>query len=153
MSVKFGPLFCLTALALFGASGARASAVVQTASRAEIVQSAGIAVTQDLSFKAQVPTDIVLSPGSTARVRLTGATDGVSLAVPSMFDLTRAGGLETLTVNTVNTLSTLNRTVVGGALRANGALSVDVSGTVALLGVSMAPGAYHGFLVVVAQYN
>jgi hypothetical protein len=123
--------------------------MVQTVGSAEIVQSAGIAVTQDLSFKTQVPTNIVLSPGNAARIQLTGATNSVSLAVPSMFDLTRAGGMETLTVNTLDG----NRSVVGGALRGNGALSVDVSGTVALLGAAMAPGAYHGFLVVVAQYN
>lgn len=147
MIAKFGPLLCLAALAV--ASGARASAMVQTDARAEIVQSAGIAVTQDLSFRSQTPTNIVLSQGQAARIRLTGVRGGVSLAVPSMFDLTRAGGLETLTVNTQDGY----RTVVGGALRGNGALSVDVSGTVALLGARMAPGAYHGFLVVVAQYN
>jgi hypothetical protein len=143
------PLLCLIAFAM--ASEAHASATVQTPARAEIVAAAGIAVTQDLSFRTQLPsTSIVVSSGGRARVRLTGAT--VSLRAPS-FDLIRDGGLETLTVMTATQDDSDRATVLGGALRANGALSVDVSGAVALMGQAMQPGAYRGLLVVMAQYN
>jgi hypothetical protein len=147
MIAKFGLLPCLLALAL--APVARASTMVETFGRADIVPSGGISVTQDLSFKAQVPSDIVLASDGIAKIRLNGVRSEVSLAVPSVFDLTRAGGMETLTVNMLND----QRFVVGGALRGNGSLSVDISGRVGLLGAAIAPGAYHGFLVVVAQYN
>jgi hypothetical protein len=146
------PFLFLIALAI--ASEAHASSMVQTPARAEIVAAAGIALTQDLSFRAQLPsTSMIISSGGRARIRLTGNT--VSLATPS-FNLIRDGGLETLTVIIRNAIIQDDEdraTVLGGALRANGALSVDVSGTVALMGRTMQPGAYRGLLVVVAQYN
>ncbi|MDB5456509.1 MAG: hypothetical protein JWP92_2094 [Caulobacter sp.] len=152
MTPKVSPILCGLAFVGF-ASTAFASAIVQTVGRAEIVQSAGIAVTQNLSFKALLPTNLaaVSASTSTASIALLGGQSAaVSLATPSAFDVTRAGGPETLTVTTV---SPTEHAVAGGALRANGGLSVNVGGVVALTGETMAPGVYHGLLVVIAQYN
>ena len=159
---------------LSGASAAHA-ATAQNQATATIQDSGGILVTQDLTFQAQLPsvlpTASLSSPSlatttpttasaSGANVTVTGNLgDTVSLAVPQTFDVTRAGGPETYVVSTYGVpgssvigAPSINN-VLGGVLRANGALSVDVSGRVAMAGRSAVPGAYRGLLVVIAQYN
>lgn len=153
MTAKFRSALALF-VALGGASGAHASqsATVQSVGRAEIGESASIQVLQDLTFNALLPPTVAAtaSPSSAANIQLLGKPgDAVSVAVPSMFGITRTGGQETLTVITTG----LDRAVVGGSLRSNGALSVDVGGRVLFSGAILPAGAYRGLLVVVAQYN
>jgi len=153
MTAKFHSALALLA-ALGAASGAHASqsATVQSVGRAEIADSASIQILQDLTFNALLPPTIaaVASPSSAANIQLSGKPgDVVSVAVPSRFGMTRTGGQETLTVITTG----LDRVVLGGALRANGALSVDVGGRVLFSGANTPAGAYRGLLVVMAQYN
>jgi hypothetical protein len=153
MTAKFLSALGLLA-ALGGASGAHASqsATVQSVGRAEIGESASIQILQDLTFNALLPPTVaaVASPSSAANIQLSGKPgDAVSVAVPSTFRMTRTGGEETLTVITTG----LDRMVLGGALRANGALSVDVGGRVVFSGEAVPAGAYRGLLVVMAQYN
>lgn len=153
MTAKFSSVLTLL-VALGGASGAHASqsATVQSVGRAEIGESASIQVLQDLTFNALLPPTmaVVASPSSAANIQLSGKPgEVVSVAVPSMFGMTRTGGQETLTVVTTG----LDRAVLGGALRANGALSVDVGGRVLFSGEILPAGAYRGLLVVMAQYN
>lgn len=155
----------LCALAALGCSATgHASPTAQNQANVVLQNSAGILVTRDLTFQSQLPASVLSSAvaggafgggatgsASSANVTLLGASgDTVSLAVPQTFDVTRAGGPESYVVTTFGVAGT---SVIGGGLRANGALSVDVSGRVALAGKSEVPGAYRGLLVVIAQYN
>jgi hypothetical protein len=158
--------------AIVGSSvAALALATVTTTARTQIQDSGGIQVVQGLNLAAQVGSGALaqagisaisgtvgsgvasnLSSNSVARVMLTGnAGDAVSLAVSPTLDATRTASQQKLVVQTFG--GTTASTVLGGELRANGALSVDVGGRVALAGRSVSPGAYQGLLMVIAQYN
>ena len=162
MRAFIGPSLCVAALLAWSpAALAGTTATAQGSAGAQISDSAGILVTQDLSFQTQLPSGNLqstaaaaastASSASSANVMLTGgAGDTVSLAVPTSFDVTRAGGPESYVVTTFGVPGSV---LLGGGLRENGALSVDVSGRVALAGRSTVPGAYRGLLVVIAQYN
>jgi hypothetical protein len=144
---------------------ALALATVTTTASTEIQESAGIQVVQGLNLFTQIGSNAVaaqigsnaiggqtLSSGSLAKVMLSGgAGDAVSLAVSPTLDATRTNTQQTLVVQTFGGSAT--STVLGGDLRANGALSIDVGGRVALGGRSVSPGAYQGLLMVIAQYN
>ena len=164
----------LCASAALGCSAtayAQTSASAQGQATATLQDSAGILVSQDLTFQSQLSTSSVngaaaaaaagaastvgsgasAGSASSANVTVLGASgDTVSMAVPTTFDVTRAGGPEAFVVTTFGVGGS---SILGGGLRANGALSVDVSGRVALAGRSEVPGAYRGLLVVIAQYN
>jgi hypothetical protein len=155
--------------AVIGSSvAALALATVTTSASTEIQQSAGIQVVQGLNLATQIGSSAAaaqigssaigaqgvsgLSSNSIAKVTLTGgAGDAVSLAVSPTLDATRTNTQQTLVVQTFG--GSAASTVLGGALRANGGLSVDVGGRVALGGRSASPGAYQGLLMVIAQYN
>jgi hypothetical protein len=93
-----------------------------------------------------------ISANSVAKVTMTGgAGDAVSLAVSPTLDATSASTQEKIVVQTFGGAS--GSTVLGGVMRANGALSVDVGARVALGGQSVSPGDYEGLLLVIAQYN
>jgi hypothetical protein len=148
ISTAFGFAVLASSLAAF------ALATVVTTSSASIQESAGIQVIQGLDLATQIHSsaNAGLSNVSVAKVTMTGgAGDAVSLAVSPTLDATRAGTQEKLLVRTFGGLS--DSIVLGGPLRANGALSVDVGGRVALAGRSVSPGAYQGLLMVIAQYN
>ena len=155
MKAFIGPGLCVAAALAWGstAAAAGASATARANGEVQISDSAGILVTQDLSFQTQLPSSNLQSFASSGsgNVMLTGgAGQTVSLAVPTSFDVTRAGGPESYVVTTFGVPGS---SLLGGSLRENGALSVDVSGRVALAGKSTVPGAYRGLLVVIAQYN
>ena len=139
-----------------------------------LVQSAGIQVTNNLTFQAQLPPTItsptltasLTSPGSggdgtgvngsapaaPAGVSLTGgAADAVSLAVPAALELSREGGSAGGVQMAV--LATDGRAVIVSGLNRDGTLSVDLAGRVTLAGTVVEPGAYEGLLLVIAQYN
>jgi hypothetical protein len=152
--------------AIVGSSvAALALATVTTTASVQIQESAGIQVVQGLNLAAQIGTQAAASAGqvgsgiasnlsssSLAKVTLTGgAGDAVSLAVSPTLEATRDSTQQKLVVQTFGGGS--SSTVLGGALRADGALSVDVGGRVALAGRSVSPGAYQGLLMVIAQYN
>jgi len=199
MTLKLRASIC--ALAIL-AGGSAAYAAIATGTATAIIQnSAGILVTKDLTFQAQIPSgtiagaaaaavnnatnsttgavstgatgslatvtsggttsgatggaasDAALVPqgGSPAALTVTGAPgDTVSLAVPQTFNVTAAGGTGVLTVTT---LGVGNNSVLGGSLRGNGSLSVDVGGRIALAGQVATPGDYSGVLLVIGQYN
>lgn len=155
MRAFIAPSLCVAAFLAWGsAASAGAAATARANGEVQITDSNGILVTQDLSFQTQLPSGNLqsfASSGSGANVLLTGsASQTVSLAVPTSFDVTRAGGPESYVVTTFGVPGSM---LLGGSLRENGALSVDVSGRVALAGRSTVPGAYRGLLVVIAQYN
>jgi len=156
--------------AIVGSSvAALALATVTTTASTEIQDSAGIQLVQGLDLAAQVGASAAaqaglisgqvgsgiasnLSSSSLARVTLRGgAGDAVSLAVSPTLDATGTSNQQKLVVQTFGGSAT--STVLGGALRADGALSVDVGGRVALAGRNVSPGAYQGLLMVIAQYN
>jgi len=152
--------------AVIGSSvAALALATVTTSASTQIQESAGIQVVQGLNLALQIGNSAAaaqigsnaiggqsLSSGSVAKVMLTGgAGDAVSLAVSPSLDATRASTQQTLVVQTFG--GSAASSVLGGGLRNNGALSVDVGGRVALAGRSVSPGSYQGLLMVIAQYN
>lgn len=146
--------------AVIGSSvAALALATVTTSASTEIQESAGIQVVQGLNLASQIGANAIsgpalsgLSSDSVAKVMLKGgAGDTVSLAVSPTLDATRTNTQQTLVVQTFG--GSAASSVLGGGLRANGALSVDVGGRVALAGRSVSPGAYQGLLMVIAQYN
>jgi len=152
--------------AVIGSSvAALALATVTTSASTQIQESAGIQVVQGLNLALQIGNSAAaaqigsnaiggqsLSSGSVAKVMLTGgAGDAVSLAVSPSLDATRASTQQTLVVQTFG--GSAASSVLGGGLRNNGALSVDVGGRVALAGRNVSPGAYQGLLMVIAQYN
>src|SRR5471032_1830296 len=152
--------------AVIGSSvAALALATVTTSASTQIQESAGIQVVQGLNLALQIGNSAAaaqigsnaiggqsLSSGSVAKVMLTGgAGDAVSLAVSPTLDATRTNTQQTLVVQTFG--GSAASSVLGGGLRNNGALSVDVGGRVALAGRSVSPGAYQGLLMVIAQYN
>jgi hypothetical protein len=131
-----------------------ALATAVTTSSTSIQESASIQVVQGLDLATQIHTGFPtgLSTASVAKVTMTGgAGDAVSLAVSPTLDVTRASTQEKLVVQTFGGAS--GSSVLGGALRANGALSIDVGGHIALAGRNVSPGSYQGLLVVIAQYN
>ena len=154
MRAFLGPSLCAAAvLAWSSAAFAGTTATAQGTAGAQISDSAGILVTQDLSFQSQLPSGNLQSTAAAAAgtaASASSASDTVSPAVPTSFDVTRAGGPESYVVTTFGVPGSV---LLGGGLRENGALSVDVSGRVALAGRSTVPGAYRGLLVVIAQYN
>ena len=144
---------------------------------ASISSPAAIAVTQKLSFTVHA---LAANTGLTVTSSAANGTNAVnvvltggqttSISVPATFEVTRAGGRETITVRTVrrgSTIASLDGAtqVLGtaggdgfdapvsviGALD-NGVLSFSVAGQVAQAG-ALAPGEYQGVLTVIAQYN
>jgi hypothetical protein len=97
------------------------------------------------------------APLSNATLTIYGQSgDAVSMAVPQTFQVTRAGGTETLTVKT-NTNSEYalagNGVVLGGAQNAD-TMSVNIGGSLSVASNDqLVPGSYDGLLVVVVQYN
>ncbi|MDB5477363.1 MAG: hypothetical protein JWP49_2874 [Phenylobacterium sp.] len=97
------------------------------------------------------------APLSNATLTIYGQSgDAVSMAVPQTFQVTRAGGTETLTVKT-NTNSEYslagNGVVLGGAQNAD-TMSVNIGGSLSMASNDpLVPGSYDGLLVVVVQYN
>ncbi len=174
MSLKFYASLGMLAI-LVGGSAAYA-AIATGVTSAIIQESAGILVTKDLTFQAQIPSGAIagaaaavatvgstattnavggatLAPqgGTPANLTVTGAAgDTVSVSVPQTFSVTSTGGAGVLTINTIG--GTTN-SVLGGGLRGNGALSVDVGGRIALAGQVVTPGDYSGVLLVIGQYN
>src|SRR5471030_2077879 len=156
------------AVVIGSSAAALALATVTTTASTEIQESAGIQVVQGLNLATQIGSSAAaaqigstaiggqtlssLSSDSVAKVTLTGgAGDAVSLAVSPTLDATRASTQQTLVVQTFG--GSAASSVLGGGLRNNGALSVDVGGRVALAGRNVSPGAYQGLLMVIAQYN
>lgn len=78
-----------------------------------------------------------------------GALDAISLSVPALLDLGRAGGLETLQMRlgsgTLGDGATLLSSSGGVSLRLVGDVKAPVNPVV--------PGDYRGLLVIVAQWN
>jgi len=183
MSLKF--YASLSMLAVLAGGSAAYAAIATGQARAIIQESAGILVTKDLTFQAQIPSGAIAgaaaavasvgsaatsasnsvgsaslaSQGGTlatqgqtpANLTFTGAAgDTVSVSVPQTFSVTSNGGTGFLTVTTIG--GTTN-SVLGGGLRGNGALSVDVGGKIALAGQIATPGDYSGVLLVIGQYN
>jgi hypothetical protein len=147
ISTAFGFAVLASSLAAF------ALATVVTTASTTIQESAGIQVIQGLDLATQVNSRFSTGlSASVAKVTVTGgAGDAVSLAVSPTLDATRTGTQEKLLVRTFG--GSADSIVLGGPLRANGALSVDVGGRVALAGRSVSPGSYQGLLMVIAQYN
>ena len=148
ISTAFGFAVLASSLAAF------ALATVVTTASTTIQESAGIQVIQGLDLATQIHSSgfSALSNVSVAKVTVTGgAGDAVSLAVSPTLDATRTGTQEKLLVRTFGGSS--DSIVLGGPLRANGALRVDVGGRVALAGRNLSPGSYQGLLMVIAQYN
>jgi len=148
------------AFATLTMSGALAQTTSATTNAsAHIESSAGIELTGQVIFQ-----DIVISPQITvgpsvftasdasANVTVLGA-NAVSLAVPESFELTRTGGVETLTVQTSSSGDFTAIDPLQGMLAPGEALSIDVGGTIRVSADQLAPGEYRGLLVVVAQYN
>ena len=160
--------YACCAVVIGSSAAALGFATVTTTASTQIQESAGIQVVQGLNLATQigssaaaaqiassaisVPTLSKLSSDSVAKVVLTGgAGDAVSLAVSPTLDATRTDSQQKLVVETFAGSATSS--VLGGGLRANGALSVDVGGRVALAGRTVSPGDYQGVLMVIAQYN
>lgn len=164
----------LTAGAAFAQDGL--TATTTTAGSMSISAPQAIGVTQNLSFTvlpSTVNTGLVITSsaanGLTANVVLTGAQTA-SIAVPATFEVTRVGGVETVTVRTVGPVT--NVALGGGAAQVNGVanggffnnpvsvvgtldsgvLSFSVGGEVTLAN-NLVPGQYQGVLTVIAQYN
>jgi translation initiation factor 2 gamma subunit (eIF-2gamma) len=157
---RFWTLVATVAFATLTVSGALAqTASATTNAGAHVNDAAGIGLTGQVIFQ-----DIVISPQITvgpginatsdasANVTVLGS-DAVSLAVPETFELTRTGGVETLTVQTSSSGDFTAIDPLQGMLAPGEALSIDVGGTIRVSADQLAPGEYRGLLVVVAQYN
>ena len=160
------------------AAGARAqdTATSSTNGSTSISAPAAISVTQNLSFTIlpqSVNTGLTITSsaanGVNANVVLTGGQTA-SVSVPATFDVTRVGGVETITVRTVGSATSVtslngatqitgvanggffnNPVTVVGSLD-GGVLSFSVGGAVTVAN-NLVPGEYQGVLTVVAQYN
>jgi len=194
MIVKYRAALC--GLAILGCGSAAYAAIAIAPINTLIQGSAGILVTKDLTFQAQLPSGAIAgaaaaassvgaaSAGGAARaaagsaatatfattaapansgttlvpqgvtpanLTLTGAAgDTISVSVPQTFSVTSNGGTGFLTVTNIGSGT---NSVLGGSLRGNGALSVDVGSRIALAGQVITPGDYSGVLLVIGQYN
>ena len=178
MGPRIGLATSLIAGLVLVAAGARAqdTATSTTTGSTSISAPAAISVTQNLSFTIQpqsLNTGLTITSsaanGINANVLLTGGQTA-SVSVPATFDVTRVGGVETITVRTVGTAT--NVTSVTGASQVigvanggvftnpvtvvgnldNGVLSFSVGGAVTVAN-NIVPGEYQGVLTVIAQYN
>jgi len=164
----------LTAGAAFAQDGLTATTTTNGSMSISAPQSIGI--TQNLSFTVlpgTVNTGLVITSstanGGAANVILTGAQTA-SISVPATFEVTRVGGVETITVRTIGPVTNLvqgagaaqvngvanggffnNPVTVVGTLD-SGVLSFSVGGAVTLAN-NLVPGQYQGVLTVIAQYN
>lgn len=157
MRSRFWTLAATVAFATLTVSGALAQTTSATTNTsAHINDAAGIELTGQVIFQDIVINQITLGPAITsdasANVTVLG-NDAVSLAVPESFELTRTGGVETLTVRTSSSGDYTAIDPLQGMLASGEALSIDVGGTIRVSANQLAPGEYRGLLVVVAQYN
>lgn len=156
------------------AGSAQASQVSATANASVVVtRGGGVAVLTPLimpsivvsdagaaAFSSNTPAVGGSASGVASKARLTllgDSSDTVSVDVPASFAVVRAGGGETLTVNTTTNsdLAVAGAGVLlGGGIIGNSATSVDIGGKLALASADhLVPGPYDGLLVVVVQYN
>jgi hypothetical protein len=167
------------------AARAQVADTSQTVASAEITDPVSITVTQNLTFTIQTTavktilnTGLTILPatfisgagnGANAQVVVFDAGNALSVAVPASIDVTRDGGVETISVRTVASTGSLlgadsgpvTGVLSGGAFTGpvtvtgvldDGILSFSVGGAVTLAD-SLVPGNYQGVLTVVAQYN
>lgn len=143
-----------------------------------VTEPVSIGVSQNLTFNTlqqAVGSGLTITTsaanGLNANILVGGAAgQAVSLSVPASFSVIRDGGVETITVRTVGTVT--NATGVGGVAEVTGVVTggvfsspVTVTGTldsgvlsfsvggVVTVANNLAPGEYHGVLTVIAQYN
>ena len=151
------PVALITALLAGSGAHAQVRSVTTTTTattsitEAATIRSTGELIFQDLVITPAIHIGPVVSASQTSNLTVLGA-DAVSLAVPQFFDLTREGGMETLTVVTTAGGGYAIAGLQGMAMR-SGALSIYVGGTIRVRADQLAPGEYRGLLVVVAQYN
>lgn len=120
-----------------------------------------VAVTSDgASFTTSTPSAGTAGGGLSSNARLTVVGDSletVSVDVPPSFAVVRAGGSESLTVDTVTQGDFAvagSGVLLGGGMMGDSATSVDIGGKLALASADhLVPGPYGGLLVVVVQYN
>ena len=161
----------LLAISLAGAHAPTELSATATAS-VKILSPGGIAVISPLILPSIVvtsdgaafatPTPALGTAGGgvagNARLTVVGDTlETVSVDVPPSFAVVRAGGSESLTVDTVThgDLAVAGSGVLlGGGMIGDSATSVDIGGKLALASADhLVPGPYDGLLVVVVQYN
>jgi hypothetical protein len=176
--IRLARSLIIAAAATLAATDARAqdtAATATTTGSTSIGAPVAITVTQNLSFNVSqtVNTGLTITSsavgGINANVVLTGGQTA-SVSVPATFDVTRVGGVETVTVRTVGPVTNVVGTpgvgqvtgvANGGIFSAPvaivgsfdaGVLSFSVGGQVTLAN-NLVPGQYQGVLTVVAQYN
>lgn len=145
--------------ALAAACAAHADDSTSTRGTADIKGQSGIEATGQVIFEEITIPSIVVAPMITtnsvdsANVSLTGETSVVSLAVPQSVNVATAGNAENLTVMTELGGEQVGLYGMESLIGADGTLSVDIGGMIAIRPEDLAPGEYRGLLVVVAQYN
>jgi hypothetical protein len=173
--LRLGRLSAMVILAM--ASTARAQTTVTVPITSQVQEPASISVVQNLAFAITpqgLSTGLVITSsavgGLNANIILANAANNaVSLSVPASISVSRIGGVESITVRTVGTVTDMvNNTPVqitgvasGGFLNTpvsvvgnldGGVLSFSIGGAVTVAD-TLVPGNYQGVLTVIAQYN